>query len=78
VSDYDSGQPLNPRRVSLRFTPLDDERTAPSTLELTRGDDETFVGSGSNLAFDGRWRITVLVQHERDSVEVPIVLAIPD
>lgn len=76
VSDYDSGRPLNPRRVSLRFTPLDDERTAPTTLELKRGDDEVFVGSGSNLAFDGRWRITVLIQKERDAVEVPIELAI--
>jgi len=72
VSDYDSETPLEPRRISLRFTPLDDPRVAPTTLELQRGTDRTFVGSGSNLAFDGRWRITALVEQGASSVEVPM------
>jgi len=72
VLDYDSGQPLGPRRVSLRFTPLDDPRVASTMLELKKGADEVFTGSGSNLAFDGRWRITALVEREADSVEVPM------
>jgi copper transport protein len=72
VTDYDSGEPLNPRSVSLRFTPLDDARIASSTLEMSRGQDESFIGSGSHLAFDGRWRITALIEREGDSVEVPM------
>jgi copper transport protein len=72
VSDYDTGKPLNPRQVSLRFTPLDDPRVAPTMLELKRGADEAFLGSGSNLAFDGRWRITALVEQGGGSVEVPM------
>jgi hypothetical protein len=74
VLDYDSGQPFGPRRVSLRFTPLDDPRVASTMLELKKGADEVFTGSGSNLAFDGRWRITALVEREADSVEVPMEL----
>jgi hypothetical protein len=72
VSDYDSGKPLNPRQVSLRFTPLDDPRITPTMLELKRGPDESFLGSGSNLAFDGRWRITALIEQGGSSVEVPM------
>jgi hypothetical protein len=72
VADYDSGRPLTPRRVSLRFTPLDDPRVAPTTLELKGGPDQRFLGSGSNLAFDGRWRITALVEEGASSVEVPM------
>jgi copper transport protein len=72
VADYDSGEPLRPRRVSLRFTPLDDPRVASTMLELKKGADEVFTGSGSNLAFDGRWRITALVERDADSVEVPM------
>ena len=72
VADYDSGMPLRPRRVSLRFLPLDDARIAPTTLELKGGAGDAFVGSGSNLAFDGRWRITALVERDADSVEVPM------
>jgi copper transport protein len=72
VADYDSGQPVRPRRVSLRFTPLDDARVAPTIMDLRAGSDDSFVGSGSNLAFDGRWRITALVEGQADAVEVPM------
>jgi copper transport protein len=72
VSDYDSEAPVRPRRVSLRFTPLDDPRIASTTLALARGTEDSFIGSGSHLAFDGRWRITALVEREADAVEVPM------
>ena len=32
--------------------------------------DDAFVGSGSRLAFAGRWRITALIERQGDSVEV--------
>ena len=72
VTDYDSGEPINTRRATLRFTPLDDPRMASSALELVRRTDGAFVGSGSHLAFTGRWRITALIERDGDSIDVPM------
>src|SRR5262249_34820884 len=72
VADYDSDAPVRPRRVSLRFTPLDDPDVDSTSLALAPGADASYVGSGPNLAFDGRWRVTVLIDRERESVEVPL------
>ena len=66
-----SGQPIDTRRATLRFTPLDDPRMSSSALELVRSTDGAFVGSGSHLAFAGRWRITALIEREGDSIECP-------
>ena len=41
-------------------------------LEQTR--DGTYVGTGANLAFDGRWQVTALIQRGADSVSVPLQL----
>lgn len=70
--DYDSKIPLRPRRVSLRFAPLDDPDIAPSLLPLVPAPGDAYVGSGANLAFDGRWRVTVEIETGRDSVAVPL------
>ena len=72
VADYDSGEPIGIRRATLRFTPVDDPGMPSSTLELVRRTDGAFVGSGSHLAFAGRWRITALIERQGDSVEVPM------
>jgi len=72
VVDYDSKDPVPARRVTLRFTPLDDPGVASTSLALDRGAGEAWEGSGPNLAFDGRWRITTRIERERDSVEVPL------
>ena len=72
--DYDSRQPVQAQRISLRFTPLDDPGIAPTSLSLERGRDNLFSGSGANLAFDGRWQVTVLVEGSTDSVAVPLNL----
>jgi hypothetical protein len=45
-------------------------------LELVPGEDDTFIGSGSNLAFNGQWRITALIERERYSVEVPMDVSV--
>ena len=39
---------------------------------LTPGREDSYVGSGANLAFDGRWRVNVLIERAGDSVEVPL------
>jgi hypothetical protein len=77
VTDYDSGDPVRRARVRLRFTPLDDPGTEPTELQLTPAGDGRYTGAGANLAFDGRWKITALVQRARDAVEVPLELDVP-
>jgi putative copper export protein len=47
----------SPARARLRFTPLDDPGVRATTLRLSRKDATTFSGDGSNITFDGRWRI---------------------
>jgi copper transport protein len=72
--DYDSGTTAAARRVSLRFTPVDDPDISSTVLDLTRAPDGSFTGSGANIAFGGRWRITALIERAGDSVEVPMVV----
>jgi copper transport protein len=77
VEDYDSGEPLRAGAVTLGFTPLDDPGVGSSSLKLRRTPDGSFVGSGANLAFDGRWEVDVLVERGDASVEVPLDLNLP-
>ena len=77
VDDFDSGEPIAAGKVSLGFTPLDDPDVAPTTLKLHRAADGSYVGTGANLAFDGRWRVTALIERGADSVEVPLALDLP-
>ncbi len=77
VVDYDSGEPVRGARVRLRFEPLDDPGVAATTLALKPAADGTYQATGANLAFDGRWRATALVQRAADAVEVPLELEVP-
>jgi copper transport protein len=77
IEDYDSGDPMAVDGVSLRFTPLDDPWVPSSSLSLAQGPDEAYVGSGPNLAFDGRWGVDVLVERSGDAVEIPLELDLP-
>jgi copper transport protein len=74
LSDYDAGTPVRADRVSLRFAPLDDPGVEPTTLALAAAPGDTYVGSGANMSFDGRWQVVVLVQRGVGSVEVPMEL----
>ncbi len=72
VDDYDSKAPVHADRVSLRFSPLDDPGVAPTSLALTQQPDHSYSGSGANLSFDGRWRISVQIERAGGSVVVPL------
>ena len=72
--DYDSKTPIHAIRVTLRFTPLDDPGVASTALRLALQSDDTYIGSGTNLAFEGRWRVTTLIELARSSVEVSLDL----
>jgi hypothetical protein len=74
ISDYDSKDPVQARRVSLRFAPLDDPGFASTSLELRAQPDGSYAGSGVNIAFEGRWSVTVLVERSSGSVEIPLEL----
>jgi copper transport protein len=72
---YQSNAPIYARSVSLRFTPLDDPGVASSSLELRPAADYSYVGSGANLVFDGRWGVDVVIQrYGGRSVQVPLEL----
>jgi copper transport protein len=74
--DYDSREPVEARRVALRFAPIDDPGIDPTWLPLERSPANAYVGTGANLSFDGRWRVTALVERASDAVEVPLDLQI--
>jgi putative copper export protein len=77
VEDYDTGEAAAVDGVSLRFAPLDDPGTPPSSLKLEKGPDDAFVGSGPNLTFDGRWAVDALIERDGGAVEVPLELDLP-
>jgi copper transport protein len=72
LSDYDAGTPVRADRVSLRFAALDDPGVEPTSLQLAAGPGNTYVGSGANMSFDGRWQVVVLVERAGGSVEIPL------
>jgi len=70
VTDYDSGEPVDARRVSLTFD-LPEQPDVSSTLPLERSDG-SWRGQGTALAQPGTWTVTVLVEGSGSSVEVPL------
>ena len=72
IEDYDSGAAISPDRASLRFSPIDDAGIPSTTLALTKEVDGRFTATGANLAFDGRWRVDVLMERGSSSVDVPL------
>jgi copper transport protein len=73
VVDYDSGQPVQADRVSLRFSLPSRPDVGASTLELKRAPDGRWQGQGI-LSIAGRWSITTLVERTGGSVTVPLEL----
>jgi copper transport protein len=77
VTDYDTGQPIDARRVSLTFE-LAGQPNVTSTIELEQGHHDmpghhdTWEASGTALAQPGTWTVTVLVEGAGSSVEVPL------
>ncbi len=70
--DYDTRTPVHARRINLLFTALDDPDVEPTFLALTPGPGDSYVGSGANMAIDGRWRVNVIIERTVDSADVPL------
>lgn len=62
----------SPGRARLRFTPIDDPGVQATTLRLSRQDGTTFSGEGSNITFDGRWRIDAELGRTSIPLEVDV------
>src|SRR4029077_13569653 len=76
IVDYDAKTAVGAELVTLRFTPLDDPDFPPTSLALAASPDDSYTGSGANLAFDGRWRVTVLIERTSGSTQVPLELEV--
>jgi copper transport protein len=71
VTDYDTGEPVDARAVSLTFE-LPDQPEVGSTLELKHAAHGTWEASGTELAQNGMWTVTTLVESARSSVQVQL------
>ena len=77
LDDYDSGQPVDADRVTLRLTPLDDPGRLSSTLLLRPGGEGTYTAAGKNLRFDGRVGVRALIERGAQTTEVPMEMELP-
>lgn len=73
VTDYDTGEPVDARRVSLEFH-YPPRPEVGSALQLERGVDGTWQADGTSLALQGTWHVGVLVEGSSGSVEVPLLV----
>lgn len=73
VTDYDTGDPVEARQVSLAFD-LAGRPEVASSLGLDRADDGSWRARGTNLSVHGIWDVTALVETAGGAVEVPLVV----
>jgi uncharacterized membrane protein len=74
ISDFDSGDPVSARRVTLWFSFVDGP-LPQSQLVLDRKAPGVYVAEGANLSLDGRWEVSVVIEQEQGSLEVPLEIA---
>jgi copper transport protein len=74
VTDFDTGEPVDARRVSLAFV-LPDRPEVGSSIALERQPNGTWTGNGTALAMLGAWDVTVLVEGSGSSVEIHLPVA---
>jgi copper transport protein len=74
--DFDSRALVNAKQVTLQFTPLDDPDVPATSLPLEQAPSGLYVGTGANLAFDGRWQVTASIQRGAETVSVPLQLEV--
>jgi nitrogen fixation protein FixH len=73
VTDYDTGEPVDARRVALSFT-FPERPELRSTLELEPLDEGSWEASGTALSLQGTWDVSVLVERADGSIEVLLEL----
>ena len=73
VTDYDTGQPVVARAVSLTFD-LPSQPQVSSTLDLRHTARGTWEAKGTALAQNGTWSVTVLVEDPQSSVQIRLTV----
>ena len=71
LTDYDTGEPVEARRVVLTFD-LPEQPEVGSELELERVEDGGWQAASTALALDGTWTITVRAEQADGSLEIPL------
>jgi copper transport protein len=74
VADYDTGAPLQARRVRLTCSLPARPDLSSAELDLERGADGQWHGQGAVLSISGRWSITTRVEGASGGVTVPLRL----
>ena len=75
VTDFDTGKPVDARRVSLRFSLPSHPDVGASSMDLKQKSPGVWSGQGSELSIEGTWAVTILVQKSSGAVEVPLKVA---
>jgi len=74
LRDYDTGEPVPARAVTLRFRHADRPEAGSSELDLRQEEAGVWTAQGTNLSVAGRWDVGVLVEQEADSLQVDLRL----
>jgi copper transport protein len=72
IRDYDNGAPVDAQGVTLRFALGERPDLGQSTLRLKRDASGVYTGNSANLAIDGTWTVTVIVQRSSGGTEIPL------
>ena len=72
IADYDSGEPITANAVSLRFQFLDRANVPPSNLTLRRRATGRWSADGTNIALEGKWRATAVIERHDGGLEIPV------
>jgi hypothetical protein len=73
--DYDTGEPVGARRVSLTLDYLGEAGVAPAVLRLKQASPGVYRARSGALSLEGRWEAGVLIERDAGSVDVPLQLA---
>jgi putative copper resistance protein D len=71
VTDYDTGEPIDARSVTIRFS-FPERPELRTRLELEHGADGTWRASSTALSMAGTWDLGILVEGATDSIDVDL------
>lgn len=71
IADFDTGEPVAAGRVALRFS-LPNHPEVGSTLELSRASAGVWRAQGTQLAINGTWDVSAVIQESSTSTTVDL------
>ena len=74
ANDFDTGEPVAARAVTLLFSLPEGADVGSSELPLEEEEPGRWHAQGTNLSVDGTWRVGVLIELADDSVQVDLEL----